>query len=202
MEIRYTLVVLEGSIVVVVVDIVHVKKFFRMKDIELLADLGKVLSQLIVIDEVREIVKDIEEFHEDFLVTNNQRVRQMFSGKAAIGEVNPCRIQVIQIYYQGVNEIESRPDDKVISDPRIVDMLVKEIANLLSGVLLRKSVIGIFTTPLICPLIQKRIFIYGLIKKNRLILCIGDRTIEILEFVDGPLLNQGILFTKVSIGRD
>ena len=75
MEIRYTLVVLEGSIVVVVVYIVHVKNFFRMKDIELLADLGKMLGQLVIIDEIREIVEDVEEFHEDFLVRNNQWVR-------------------------------------------------------------------------------------------------------------------------------
>ena len=75
MEIRYTLVILEGTIIVVVVDIVHVKNFFRMKDIELLADLGKMLGQLVIIDEVREIVEDVEEFHEDFLVRNNQWVR-------------------------------------------------------------------------------------------------------------------------------
>ena len=60
----------------------------------------------------------------------------MFSGKATIGEVNPCRIQVIQIYCEGVNEIESGADDKVVSDPRILYMLLKKITNLLSGVLL------------------------------------------------------------------
>ena len=97
MEIRYTLVILECTIIVVVVDIVHVKNFFRMKDIELLADFGKMLGELIIIDKIREIVKDIKEFQEYFLVRNNQWVRQMFSGKAAIGQVNPCRIQVIEI---------------------------------------------------------------------------------------------------------
>ena len=75
MEIRYTLVILEGTIIVVVVDIVHVKNFFRMKYIELLADLGKMLGQLVIIDEVREIVEGVEEFHEDFLVRDNQWVR-------------------------------------------------------------------------------------------------------------------------------
>jgi hypothetical protein len=53
MEIRYTLVILECTIIVVVVDIVHVKNFFRMKDIKLLAFLGKVLGEFLVINQVR-----------------------------------------------------------------------------------------------------------------------------------------------------
>ena len=92
MKIRYTLVILERAVIVEVVDIVHVKNFFRMKDIELIADLGKVLSELTIINEIWEIIKDIEEFQENFLVANNQRVRQMFSGKAAISQVNLRRI--------------------------------------------------------------------------------------------------------------
>ena len=52
MKIRYTLVILECAVVVVVVDIVHVKNFFRMKDIELLADFCKMLGEFIIIDKV------------------------------------------------------------------------------------------------------------------------------------------------------
>ena len=137
MKIRYTLVILECAIIVVVVDIVHVKNFFRMKDIELLAGLGKVLGELIIINEIREIVKDIKEFQEYFLVANNQRVRQMFSGKAAISQVYPRRIQVIQIDSQWHDEIKSGADDEIILNTSILCVPMKKIANLLSGVLLR-----------------------------------------------------------------
>jgi hypothetical protein len=64
-------VILKGTVVVEVVDIVHVKNFFRMKDIEFLTGLGKVFSKLCVIDKVAEVVEDIEEFHEHPLVTDD-----------------------------------------------------------------------------------------------------------------------------------
>ena len=75
MKIRYTLVILEGSVVVEVVDIVHVKNFFRMKDIEFVAGLGKMFSKRCIIHKVAEVVKDIEEFHEHPLVTDDEWVR-------------------------------------------------------------------------------------------------------------------------------
>ena len=67
--------ILEGSVVVEVVDIVHVKNFFRMKDIEFLAGLGKMFSKRCVVHKVVEVVEDIEEFHEHPLVTDDQGVR-------------------------------------------------------------------------------------------------------------------------------
>lgn len=68
MEVRYSVVILEGAVIVKIVDIVHVKNFFRMKDIEFFTGLCEVFRECIVVDDISEVVKDIEEFHEDPLV--------------------------------------------------------------------------------------------------------------------------------------
>jgi len=68
-------VILECAIVVEVVDIVHVKNFFRMKDIEFLAYSRKMPGKFLIIDDILEVIEDIEEFHKDLLVRYDKWVR-------------------------------------------------------------------------------------------------------------------------------
>ena len=68
MEVGNAVVIFESAVIIEIVDIVHVKNFFRMKDIEFFTCLCEVFRECIVVDDISEVVKDIEEFHEHPLV--------------------------------------------------------------------------------------------------------------------------------------
>ena len=68
MEVGNAVVIFESAVIIEIVDIVHVKNFFRMKDIEFFTGLCEVFRECIVVDDISEVVEDIEEFHEHPLV--------------------------------------------------------------------------------------------------------------------------------------
>lgn len=75
MKVGYTLMIHECAIILEVPDVIHMKDFFGVKDVEFITGFRKVFRKVFTIADVLEVIIHIIEFRECLLVADVKRIR-------------------------------------------------------------------------------------------------------------------------------